>query len=87
MARIECRVDDDLKLEAEAYALVKGYGRASNLVRVALVSLMSWNRLTKAQRVRYDKVYGKARGGGCAVVRKGTGGDPTGTMDADRRAV
>jgi hypothetical protein len=87
VSRIEIRVDDDLKLEAEAYAAVKGYGRASNLARVALVALMSRNRLTKAQRVRFEEVYGKLRQEGYAVVRKASGDNPSEVPDATGRPI
>jgi hypothetical protein len=56
MARIEVRLDEELKLEAEAYARVKGYGRASNLARVALVNYMTRNALTGPQKVRYERI-------------------------------
>ena len=41
MTVISFSVSDEQAAEAQAYALAKGYGRASNLARVAMIQMMS----------------------------------------------
>lgn len=85
MARVEVRLDDDLLLELRAYSITKGYGRPSNLLRVAVVNYMTRNSLKGPQKARFDKVLTDLRRGTIAVARRASSGNLEETTDATGR--
>lgn len=77
MPVISFNVTAEQKEEADAYALAKGYGRASQLARVAMFQMMS--RYPKTGRHASDASEGGKGGKGQqAVLPEGHGGQETG---------